>query len=145
MVSGPWTSVLKRSTLAQLDETPEFGYTYAYQLPTDPFCLKVFRINETTPGDISHQIEGSKLLCNEPSVQIRYIGRVVETEDYDSLLRRAIVSRLASELAYAITGDKTLAASLESKYKQDLMECLAINGQQGSLDRTSSDDLIDVR
>src|SRR3990167_286282 len=57
MSEGPWTSVVTRQTLAQLTDEPEFDFDYMYQLPVNPFCLKVLDVFENEDGLKIYQIE----------------------------------------------------------------------------------------
>lgn len=145
MVEGSWTSTIRRASLAATTDTPAFEYTYSYQLPVDPFCLKVLNIDENLPGTIDYRIEDDRLLTDSTSVKIRYIARLTATGDWDTLLARAFVARLASELAYPLTGNAAKAQAEMQRYNQFLLEGLAINGQQGSKEIISSSDLIEVR
>lgn len=145
MMQGSWTSTIKRTSLARTTNTPSFGYSYEFQLPVDPKCLKVLNVNDSTPGDIDFRIEGDKLLCDSSTIKIRYIAQLTDTEDYDPLLTEAVESILASYLALPIAGDRVLAERLKSEYYELINHNLAIDGQQGSKEQLVSDDLIEVR
>lgn len=145
MLEGPWTSTIQRATLNRTVNTPVFEYSYEYQLPTSPKLLKALAINEETPGNYAYKIEGDKLVTDLSSVKLLYIARLDDTEAYDPMLKRAITSRLTAELAYAITGSASLAEKWQKKYEQDVMDGLAIDGQQGSKEFLITPDLTDVR
>ncbi len=169
MIEGPWVSTIRRQELAILDETPVSGYTYAYQLPVDPFCLKVLAVNELntsiTPAsvttrlllsgapteelefaEVGYKVEGRKLLTNEASVAIRYIAKLTDSEDYDDNLKRAIVSRMVAELVYPLTGDRTVSDRAWTKHEKTLERALELNSQIGYINNTGSTALTtDVR
>lgn len=145
MMQGSWTSTIKRASLAKTTNTPTFEYTNEFQLPVDPFCLKVLNIDEDTQGDTDYRIEGDKLLTDDSSVKIRYIGRLVDVEDWDPLLVEAMEILLASYLALPITGDKVMARDLREEYFELVQHNLAVDGQQGSKDSIIADDLIEIR
>lgn len=145
MSEGPWSSTISRATLAADVTSPTYGYTHQFTLPTDPYCLRVLDISEDISGQYDFKIEGRKLLANISTMSIRYIGRITDTESYDQGLKDAIVTRLASELAYAITGNRTLAAQLADLYQRSLQNGLARDSQQGSTELTVSNDLTDPR
>lgn len=145
MMEGSWTSTIRRVELAQTSTTPEFGFDYEYQLPVDPFCLKVLNVDEDVPGDVEYSIEDDKLLTDESTLKIKYIARLTNTEDWDIFLKRAFIARLASELAYPVTGDARKAEGEFARYMKFLTEGLAMNNQQGSKQRISSIDLTEVR
>lgn len=143
MVQGSWTTTIFRAELAQSAFPPEYDYAYAYQLPTDPKCLKVLDVC----GDpfIEYKIEGDKLLTDESEIFLRYIGVPASTEDYGPLLTEAIETLLASYLAYPLTANKELAAGLRKEYDELILNNLAIDGQQGSKDEVEISDLTSVR
>lgn len=145
MVEGSWSSTISRATLNKTTNTPAFGYTAEFQLPTEPFCLKVLNVNDLTPGNEEFRIEGDKLLANITTMKVRYIGRVTDTQSYDTFLTQAIISRLTAELAYPITGQASVADRWFNKYEMDVRKGLANDGQQGSNEMTVSTDLTDVR
>lgn len=145
MMEGPWTSTIRRADLNQLTTTPAFEYSYQYQLPTDPFCLKVLNVYSLSPSEEDYVIEDDKLLSDESSISIRYIGRLTDTGDWDPYLTRAFIARLASELAYPLTGKSDKAAFELERYRLFLAEGLAINNQQGTIQVMDSADLITVR
>ena len=49
--SHPWNCLIRRTELAQEVDTPAFGYSKQYALPTDPFCLRVL---EFSNGSLSY-------------------------------------------------------------------------------------------
>lgn len=143
MAEGPWSSTINRASLAVTSNTPAFGYDYEFQLPVSPKCLRVLHINEDVPGSYDHRIEGDKLLANVSTMKIKYIGRITDTASYDIMLKRAIVSRIAAELAYPLTANASLAQKLFEQYRFDVANGLSADGQQGTTEIVSSNDLTD--
>ncbi len=144
MSTGSWTSTIARVELARTSNTPAFEYTYEFQLPVDPQVLKVLNLNEDVPS-IQYRIEGDKLLTDCSAIKIRYVSRLVDTEDWDIFLQKSFVARLSSELAYALTGDNKKAELEFKRYEAFLLEGLAQDGQQGSKEMISSNDLTKIR
>jgi hypothetical protein len=109
-----WNFAIKRITLVQLTAGPEFGWSYQYALPND--CLRVLQINgwEANERQDEWQGEGGNLLCDEDSVQLRYIGRIEDAATFDPLFVEAITVKLASKLAQSITGSRELPGQLIS-------------------------------
>jgi hypothetical protein len=145
MSEGSWSSTIFRVELAQTTNTPSFGYANEFQLPVDPKAIKILNIDEAVPGGIDYRIEGDKLLSDEGTMKIRYIGRLTDTEDWDIYLGKAFISRLASELAYPLTGDTRKAELEYARYQAIVDEALAQNGQQGSKEEIISVDFTEVR
>ncbi len=145
MMQGAWTSTIRRVELALLVDTPAFGYAYQFQLPVDPFCLKVLGLDEAAPNSTDFRVEGDKLLANFNTMSIRYIGRLTDPEDFDPMLTEAVETLLASHLALIISGDKNVAMELKKEYLELVNHNLGLNNQQGSTARIESNDLIEVR
>ena len=57
--SHPWNCLIKRVQLAQDSDTPAWGFSFQYTLPSD--CLRVLQIKDY---DADYKIEGRKLLIN---------------------------------------------------------------------------------
>lgn len=142
---GAWTSATYQASLARTTTTPTFKFSYEYQLPTDPKALKVIEINEDIPGTYNYEIHADKLLTDLESVSITYIGMIKNSEQFDVGLRRSIVARMTSAMAYTITGSAQIAAAWDQKYLDILQESLATNGLQGTADTMYAQEFIDVR
>lgn len=145
MAEGSWTSTIRRKELARTTTTPSFEYTYEFQLPVDPLCLKVLNVNTDAPGEIDFRVEDDKLLCDESSIKIRYVAELTDTESWDIYLQRAFVARLASELAYPVTGSQQKSEAEFQRFRLMVQEGLALDGQQGAKEFFASTDLTDVR
>lgn len=109
----PWNFALKRKSLARLSETPAFGFSYYFQLPTD--CLRVLGMEYS---DYVFKIEGDRLLCNYDSAKILYIKRVTDPNLFDSIFIAALALRIATKIAPRIKGGvaRSLVDSLLKQY-----------------------------
>lgn len=145
MAKAPWPSIRYRATLAQTTNTPAFGFNYEYQLPTNPKCLRVIRLNEFKLGTISFQIEQDKLLTDEIAVDILYLGYITDTEAYDIYLEEAIMLRLCYELSYAKVGQYQVAAMFRKELQEEFMDLINNACSQYPTDELPSDMFIDVR
>jgi len=155
MIDGAFTSTIRRASLNQTSNTPAYEFTYEYQLPTNPKCLRVLEI-ETANGnslqyvadyleDQGYRIEGDKLLSDSETAKIKYIAHITDVGSYDSSLKMAIRAKLAADLAYPITGSTSLADRLYQKYERVLARAKSIDGQNGSPRKIDSNDLTIIR
>ena len=92
----PWNCLTIRVVLSPDATPPAFGFDNAFTLPTDPFCLRVLNIRFF---DIVHRVEGRKILCDEDTIELTYIGRITDVSQYDMLLveMRLLYERKLSE------------------------------------------------
>lgn len=130
----PWNCLTTRASISPDAETPAFEFSQQFTLPTDPFCLRVLQLSDT---DILYKIEGRKLLCNESTIEMIYIGRVTDPNQYDMLLTEAIAAALAADLAYALVGSSALTSNMYSLYTNKLTEARFVDATEDNDINTS--------
>jgi hypothetical protein len=151
--SHPWNTAITRAEIAKDSAAPAFGFSYQYALPTDPYCLRVLSFwNSNVDSEIAaydsqvmYKIEGRKILSDEGTCKITYIGRITDTEQYDAMLSNTIAHRLAAETAYAITGSTTVAQQMQALYEQRLREARSMDAMEGYPDKIIADDFVNIR
>jgi hypothetical protein len=151
--SHPWNTAIIRAEIAKDSAAPAFGFSYQYTLPTDPYCLRVLSFwNSNVNSEIAaydsqvmYKIEGRKILSDEGTCKITYIGRITDTEQYDAMLSNTIAHRLAVETAYAITGSTTVAQQMQALYEQRLREARSMDAMEGYPDKIIADDFVNIR
>ena len=94
----PWNCLLKRAQLPADTETPAWGFTKQFTLPSD--CLRLIKILDY---ESDHVVEGRKILSHSSSMKILYISRVEDPNEYDQLLREVLSAALAADIAYEVT------------------------------------------
>lgn len=144
MSEYPWNCAIHRASLSRLVSTPVWDFAFAYQLPTDPYCLRVLEANLDI-GFYPWQIEGRTLVTDANAVSIKYLARIDDPNAIPPLLRELVSIRLAAEICYPITGDARLATSVWELYARKEKEAKLADGQEGTPRRIDSDDLTSVR
>ena len=143
MTEHPWNFTIKRADLATLDETPAFGYTYVFQLPTD--CLRVIHL-EDAEDQTDFSVEASGLMSNDDTAAIKYIARITDPQKFSSGFVFALAARLAAELCYAITSSSTLAKLKWEEYdKVKLPKAKMMDAQEGKPQKVDESSWIDSR
>lgn len=130
----PWNSLTTRVALAPDTATPVFEFTQQFTLPTDPFCLRVLGLSD---ANILYRVEGRKLLCNESTIQMIYIARVTDVNEYDTLLIETLAAALAADLAYPLVGSSALGANMYSLYQTKLTEARFVDATEDNAINTS--------
>jgi hypothetical protein len=130
----PWNFASRRAGLAQLVETPAFGFSYYYSLP--PNCLRAVEVNENPKIDFV--VEGRKLLCNEATINLKYIAYVEDSVQYDSNFVALFAARLSAEIAYALTSSRTVTKDRWDIYFAMLKTARSSDGQEGKPQRYES-------
>jgi hypothetical protein len=140
----PWNCLIKRVELAQDSDAPSWEYAYSYQLPADPYCLRVLEVEGEDLG-IQYVIEGRKILTDEGTVKIRYIARVTDPTEYDAGLIETLSAALAAELAYPIANSNGLAQNMYSIYQAKLSEARFVDATEGTPDEIIATDFVNAR
>ena len=145
-----WNCLIKRVQLAVETDKPTHEYIYQYTLPSD--CIRVIKIGSSSDGSSSDlnggqtfKVEGRKILTNEDTIYLLYVGRINDPNEYDTLLIETISTRLAAELAYAITNSNPLANTLKAEYRDKLSIARHTDASEGSADYLDSSSYINSR
>lgn len=152
--SHNWNSLIRRASLARNTVAPAFGYLHQYPLPTD--CLRVLEFSNGTltypkdnmtdnSGGPVYVIEGRELLTDETTVFIKYISRVEDPNEYDTLLVDTIAARLAMEICYAITGSNSMISTTKALYDEKIKEARFVDATEGAAAKFEASDLIESR
>lgn len=132
-----WGCARYRATLAQVSSyTPPSDYAYAYQLPTNPYCLRVLWMGDKSDR-YDWRIEGRYLVTSEAEAIILYIKRITDPTEMDSLLLDAIAARLASDMALALTGSRAMREDLFGMYKDKLSEAQLVDNRENVTETTA--------
>lgn len=120
-----WSFSVRRTSLAALITTPAWGFQFEYQIPSD--CLRILMVNDVYGGpDMSdyrnaptadYSLEGNKILTDIGSpLKLRYISRVQDTTQWDSMFVEAMACRLAMEMAEDLTQSNTKRELAQAEY-----------------------------
>jgi hypothetical protein len=120
-----WRGASKRAQLARLDETPVYGFAYAYQLPSD--CVRPYAPDT---GGSTVSIEGEKLLTDAEEVYLTYVARPFDPTTLPPYLRRAIQAQLAVLLALPLTSSEQTAARVEALFEEDMGAAVTADGDR---------------
>jgi len=125
----PWNCLMTRINLAADSDTPAFDWSYQFTLPSDPFCLRVMRLDKL---DIDFLVEGRKILCDEESINLLYLARVTDPNQWDSLLIETIAARLAADISFSVVQSTSLTANLFAMYENKLSEARFTDATEGT-------------
>jgi hypothetical protein len=141
----PWNCATKRQSLTANTETPDWGYDYAYQVPTD--CLRVLEVNGEDVGSSTlWQIEKGEIVTDlSPPLEIKFIFRNTEVPTYDPEFVSALSYKLAVEWVEPLIKAANLKQTMFELYKQALSAARGTDGQEGSPRRIQSSTWLDVR
>ncbi|SDV49192.1 hypothetical protein [Chitinasiproducens palmae] len=103
-----WNFAKTRARLPALSIDPVFGFSQQFQLPAD--FLRLIQVGEFNAYPATrdtrglYSLEGRALLTDLPApLAVRYIRRMTDATQYDSLFVEVLACRLAWECAMPIT------------------------------------------
>lgn len=128
-----WKFATKRASLPALTDAPTFGYTYAYQEPTD--CIRVISVNELDPEydpDLDPGLwdkEGSTIVTDLAApLDIKYISRVTDTTQFDACFVDTLASFIAIYLAPSLRETETdLVSTFRSEFNVLVKDAKFVN------------------
>ena len=145
--SHPWNCLQKRVQLAADTDTPAWGFTKQYTLPSD--CLRVLKIHngvtDSIKSDMEYRIEGRKIKTNEGTIFLIYVAENTDPNIYDMNLQEAISHQLAADIAYAVTNNATLANQYMQRADERLKEARFIDATENSVSQIEANEFTDSR
>jgi len=122
---------LGRKVVAQLEETPAFGYAYAYEYPKD--CLKLLGIGEVQDKENNYSVEGNQILTDEEydeGMEVRYIKDETDVTKFSAEFIMALSAELGEKVSLQLTQDPDKLTALNTLKRSDQAEASALNGQE---------------
>ena len=118
----PWNFARTRTSIAASSTDPVFGYAKQYQLPSD--CLRIL----PTSANDDWQIEGRMILTDDTSpLQLVYIKKVTDPNDFDALFVELLAARIAVEITEKVTQSNTKKAGVQAHYEMVRKEARRVN------------------
>lgn len=124
--SHVWNFAKKYSILNELQSEPSFQFSKIYQLPND--FLRLVRINEHTGG---WEIVQDKFYTCMDKVEMVYVENITDPNLFDPLFRSALVFKLASLMAYPITGSESQGRHYAQQFEFKIREAKQVNALEG--------------
>ena len=136
--------LINRTQLVASTTTPSWKFDYAYPLPTDPYCVRVLEMEETTSID-RWKVEGRNILTDASTCKIRYVGRPADVGDIDGRLAATISARLAADASYALIQSGQSQQQMWALYMAKLDEARTVDNVESSRDFWVNTKLEEVR
>ena len=134
---GDWSFATKRVVLSPSPTAPAFGYDYQYDLPFD-FIGEQF-VCSIGGGDLTYEIEGRTLLCNENGVWLTYTFKNTQTDQYSPEFISLLKLALARVIAYPITLSEPISRSIYDEFEMAKVEYLSMDSKGDGYDNERSE------
>ena len=131
-----WNFAIRREQITAEVTAPAWGFTYEYLQPVD--CLRVLGINDNL--EISYRVEGLSIFTDEDSpINLKYIGRIEDTNQWDAKFVNTLAWRLAQEVAFPLAAGTKMIQLTHEAYIMALAEAKTVDSQEnGSQDAGSA-------
>lgn len=134
MRKHPWNFAMSRIQLPASSIGPAFGWLYAYDIPAN--CLRVMPLtmDGTENGQmVPFKVESTQILTDmPPPLNIRYIGRISNTGQFDQQFADALAAALAQKVAHFITGKASYAQQLGQTLAGLISDAQMMNALEGT-------------
>lgn len=136
-----WQWCTKRVEIAASGTTPDFGFSYQYNLPNDFVRLVKFFSNIHT-FKIERDSSSNLVLLTDASgpLAMVYVYRANVSQMHPKM-HQALRFLLASRLANSIAGNDNLSQIMEGKYRRALARAKGVNGMSASNDGSPAYDI----
>ena len=139
----PWNFATSRIQCAQTTDTVIDvldDYTYAYAVPSDSL-----RILANEAADDAFKVVGDRIYSAQSTLSIEYIKQITDTNLFSSAFKSLIAARLKYELAFSLTGSRTMTLQLYEALRLERKRAKAIDAQEGTAISIFSDRIVDAR
>lgn len=149
-----WNCARVSARLAKLKENTRSGWKYAYQLPTEPECLRIVQVSvddgetfidldeyynhNAGPKEALLDLDGDVILANTEQMCIKYTADI-DAANFDASLASAFVAQLAAELAYSLPASVTLAQHMLKVARLEMKSAKDINARERNVLRPEGD------
>lgn len=143
-----WNCAIERpaSSLTPLATGPDTDYDYYYQLPVNPYCLRLLQVGEKDDQPTDWKVEGRKFLYNSSTAKVVYIKRIVDPNEFDPLLVDAIVNRLQIKFAMPLSNNRKIVEDLIKEYELITAPIArTVDAQESSHQEMVTEDWLTVR
>ena len=130
--SYSWRFASGRETLTVSGTTPDFEWDFQYPLPSDFMLMKsIFEGRFTANNFRNYALEGNLLLTNEDTMEIRYVKKVTDVSEFDSLFVKLFILLLADVLIGPLAGgDPRIQKKIDDAIDKLMLDVRALDGQE---------------
>ena len=123
----PWNFAIKRVALPANTVAPVFEYTNAFNVPAD--WLRTIEVDT----DEEWVMEGRAIISDASApLQIVYIHQVTDATLFDAKFIEAYATRIAADVAFDITANRSMIRDMEEKYYRILQQARLVDAQEAS-------------
>ncbi|MGI9491374.1 MAG: hypothetical protein ACR2QF_03005 [Geminicoccaceae bacterium] len=149
LTKNNWTFATKRAKLPRLLPTPEFGWTYFYQLPAADYLtlIGVWDRPDCPRGhEVDYQLEdGLKLATDAEEIWIKYVNDLKDPNLMTPQFREAVSGELAAKIANRVNELSGRRQDMIVWANKALNDARSADAQANSSDRIPDDTWLSAR
>jgi hypothetical protein len=139
-----WNFAIRRTSLPESSPAPVWKYEKAFQLPSD--YLRLLEIEGQMDGYGDWQVVARRIEINASApLNITYVARVLDVNEWDTMFREAFATRLAAEISEELTNDTTLGNRLEEVYRDLMNQAKMVDSKENPSRRVPQGSWLDSR
>jgi hypothetical protein len=130
----PWRFAIWRTSIAASTTEPAWEFESYFPLPEAPnYCLRVLTIENVSDRD--WRLEGRMIVTSvEAPIYLKYIRRVEDPNNFDSLFVETFIAKLQWEWAENLVKDASLSAALLTEYVGKRDEAGYVTESEGKME-----------
>lgn len=146
LAAHPWNFAKERASLAADPTAPDFGFARRFQIPANPLCLRVWKLDPDSHGDAKWVREGQNILTDEAApLNIEYISQVTATGLFAPLFVTAFSAFLAWRVGPRLQASRTKIRDVKRDFDDILRLARGVDGQEGTGELPFADDFVASR
>lgn len=142
----PWNCAIERVVIDADGTAPAWGFARTFTLPSEPYCLRVWKLNKDRHGNAPFKVIGRKIHCDEGSpLHAEIITRVTDPMLFSPLLAKTIAAYIAEAIAIPMTESETRRDKMQAWAENCISEARFADGQEGTPDEIEAGEFEESR
>lgn len=137
--SASWTFATRRYILSPMADSPVYGYSSKFLIPSVVLRVIECRDNDIRPDGVSNldwRREEDFIVSDSGIIYTKCIIRITDTSKFSPLFAQALAARIAATLAPTITEEaRGYADRMWNLYENYMDKAVPLDGSQGKNDR----------
>ena len=141
----PWNSAIREANLAAVTGTPVVGWLYKFLMPTDPYCLRVINVYDTSDNETNFECRARHIYADVSSIDIIFVGRITDPNEFDAMFMKTLVDLLAYRMAFPITRSRETTEAMFQMFRNSMADAMSVDSQERTPEEIQSETLLDAR
>jgi hypothetical protein len=134
----PWSKATRRVTISPESTPPAFDYAQQFILPSDFIRLTFISTDD-------YEIEGNKILCNDDTLQLKFVYFPSDVSVLDALCAESIAFYLAWDISYALTQSGSVKEQIWGEFVKFLKNAKSVDSQEKARKSLEANTFLDAR